>query len=300
MNYNNTATSKLNSLKRIPFEQINIKYEEDVLLYSENLKLFYKDDKIYQEDGKNLKDLLRLIKIINPIDLKFECTNILVPRIFAENHNPIPQHISVQSLFFHRVSQLNLKELKEIILFTNYNKTIYDKMWIGHERNLSSIKENDLIYLMNRRIGGWDGSIERPVIELLCSGGHMPTVWDEQTESFKTLDPTELLIKEVGEELGISISPEKIIQLGGFHNMVSNELVILCALFVDYDQLIDMIKNSKGNISENIDGIYMGIFEDVMNLYDLNPNFFAGGEKTKSSNFPSNPKLMKKIEKILK
>lgn len=300
MNNNNTATNKLNSLKRIPFEQTDIKYEEDVLLYSGNLKLLYKDDKIYQEDGKNLKDLLRLIKIINPIDLQYECTNILVPRVLAEKHNPIPQHISVQSLFFHRVSQLNLEELKKIILSINYNKTIYDNMWIGHERKLSSIKENDLIYLMNRRIGGWDGSIERPVIELLCSGGHLPTVWDEQTGSFKTLDPTELLIKEVGEELGISISPEKIVHLGGFHNEVSNELVILCALFVDYSQLIDMIKNSKGNTSENIDGIYMGVFEDVMNLYNLNPSFFAGGEKAKGSNFPSNPKLMKKIEKILK
>ena len=153
---------------------------------------------------------------------------------------------------------------------------------------------------MNRRIGGWDGSVERPVIELLCSGGHLPTVWDDQIESFKSLTPTELLIREVGEELGISIASEEIIQLGGFHNRISNELVILCALFVDYDQLIDMIKNSKGNISENIDGIYMGIFEDVMKLYNLNPNFFAGGEKAQSSNFPSNPKLMKKIKKILK
>lgn len=300
MNYNDKATRKLNSLKRISFEEIDAKYDEDVLLYSENLKLLYQIDKIYQEDGKKLKDLLRMIKIINHLDLQYECTNILVPRVFAENHNPIPQHISVQSLFFHRISKLNLEKLKELILSTKYNKTIYDSMWIGYERTLSSINENDLIYLMNRRIGGWDGSIERPVIELLCSGGHLPTVWDEQTESFKTLNPTELLIKEVEEELGISISSEKIIQLGGFHNKVSNELVILCALFVDYNQLIDIIKNSKGNISENIDGIYMGIFEDVMNLYNLNPDFFAGGEEAKSSNFPSNPKLMKKIKTILK
>lgn len=300
MNCNKAATSKLNSLKKITFEQTDIKYKENVLLYAENSKLFYSADKIYSEDGKNLKDLLRMIRIIEPLDLQYECTNILVPRVFAENHNPVPQHISVQSLFFHRLSPLNLEKLKEIILSTNYNKTIYDSMWIGRERTLSSIKGNDLIYLMNRRIGGWDGSIERPVIELLCSGGHLPTVWDEQTESFKTLNPTELLIKEIGEELGISISPEKIVQLGGFHNEVSNELVILCALFVDYNQLIDMIKHSRGNISENIDGVYMGIFEDVMNLYDLNPNFFAGGEKAKSCNFPSNPKLMKKIAKILK
>ena len=92
MNCNNRATIKLNSLKRINFEQIDTKYEEDVLLYSENLKLFYENDKIYQEDGKKLKDLLRIIKIINPLTLQYECTNILVPRVFAENHNPIPQH----------------------------------------------------------------------------------------------------------------------------------------------------------------------------------------------------------------
>ena len=300
MNYNKAATSKLNSLKKITFEQTDIKYEENVLLYIENSKLFYNADKIYSEDGKNLKDLLRVIRIIDPLDLRYECTNVLVPRVIAENHTLIPQHISVQSLFFHKVSSFNLEKLKKIILSTNYNKTAYDNMWIGHERSLSSLKENDLIYLMSRRTGGWDGSIERPVIELLCSGGHLPTVWDAQTKSFKTLDPTELLTKEIGEELGISISPEQIVQLGGFHNEVSNELVILCALFVDYNQLMDMIKNSKGNVSENIDGIYMGIFEDVMNLYDLNPNFFAGGEKAKSSNFPSNSKLMKKIKKILK
>lgn len=173
-------------------------------------------------------------------------------------------------------------------------------MWIGYERNLSSIKAKDLIYLMNRRIGGWDGSIEKPVIELLCSGGHLPTIWDEQTKLFKTLNPKELLVREVSEELGISIFPEKIIQLGGFHNKVSNEFVILCAVFVDYNQLTDMIKCSKGNISENIDGIYMGIFEDVMDLYNLNPDFFAGGKKAKDSNFSSNPKLMKQIEQILK
>lgn len=300
MNCNNRATTKLNSLKRIHFEQIDKKYEEDVLLYNENLKLFYENDKIYQEDGKKLKDLLRIIKIINPLTLQYECTNILVPRVFAENHNPIPQHISVQSLFFHKVFQINLEELKRIILSTNYNKTKHDNMWIRYEKDFSSIKENDLIYLMNRRIGGWDGSIERPVIELLCSGGHLPTVWDEQMKSFKTLYPTELLIREVDEELGICISPEKIFHIGGFHNEISNELVILCAIFVDYNQLIDMINNSKGNISENIDGIYMGDFDDVMNLYNLNPSFFAGGEKAKSSNFPSNPRLMKKIKEILK
>lgn len=300
MNYNKIATSKLNNLKRISFKNIDKNYEYDVLLYEGNSQLFYNNDKIYQIDGNNLKDLLRIIKIKDPLNLQYENTNILVPRVVAESHNPIPQHISVQCLFFHKLSLFHLKEIKEIILSTKYNKTLYDSMWIGHERSLSSIKENDFLYLMNRRIGGWDGSIEKPVIELLCSGGHISTIWDEQTRSFKTLNHIELLVREVSEELRISISPEKIIQLGGFHNEVSNELVILCALFVNYNQLIDIINRSKGNISENTDGIYIGLFQDVMNLYNLHPDYFAGGKKAKNSNFPSNHKLMKKIEKILK
>lgn len=300
MIYNEVATDKLNSLKRIGFEQIGDSYDEDVLLYTDGIKLLYKEDKIYQEDGKKLKDLLRVIKITDPLNIQYESTNILSPRVYAEKQIGIPQHISVQSLFFHRLSKENLEHLKNIILSTEYNKTVYDNMWIGYQRVIDSLKDNDLIYLMNRRVGGWDGSLERPVIELLCGGGHLPTIWDEETKLFKTLDPKELLIKEVSEELGISILPEKILELGGFHNEVSNELVILCALFVDYNELIDMINNSKGNTDENIDGIYMGIFDDVMKLYDLNPSFFAGGEKAKSSNFPSNPKLMKKIENILK
>ncbi len=299
MKYNKMATDKLNSLKRISFDQMDKTYESDVLLYEKNIKLFYTDDKIYKKDN-NLKDLLRVIKISNPLDLQYKNTNILVPRLFAENHNPIPQHISVQCLFFHRISQNNLNELRKIILSTNYNKTLYDRMWMGYKRDLESVKENDLIYLMNRRVGGWDGSIDRPVIELLCAGGHLPTIWNEQTKLFETLNPMELLIKEINEELGISVPLTKIVRLGGFHNKVSNELVILCALFVDYNQLIDIIKFSKENFSENIDGIYMGIFEDIMNLYNLNPNIFAGGEQAKNSNFPSNPKLMKKIKSFIR
>lgn len=300
MEYNELVTDKLNELKRISFEQIDLDYKEDVLLYEEDKQLLYKDDKIYRENGDKLKDLLRVVKITDPLNLEYESTNVLVPRVVAEKNDSIPQHISVQSLFFHRLSSENINELKDIVLSTKYGKTLYDNMWIGNKKSLSSIGDDELIYIMNRRVGGWDGSIERPVIELLCSGGHLPTVWDEQTEAFRTLDPMELLAREVREELGISISSENIIRLGGFHNKVSNELVILCALFVDYQQLSDIIKCSKGNISENIDGIYMGIFEDVMNLYNLNPAFFAGGEKAKESNFPSNLQLMKKIKKILK
>lgn len=46
MKYNKMATDKLNSLKRISFDQMDKTYESDVLLYEKNIKLFYTDDKI--------------------------------------------------------------------------------------------------------------------------------------------------------------------------------------------------------------------------------------------------------------
>lgn len=227
MKYNKEATAELNNLKRIPLEQINQKHPSDVLLYDKADKLFYNEDKLSDKNNNNLKDLLRVIKINASLNLNFEKTNILTPGVYAEKFHPIPQHISVQSLLFHNLSQENLENLKQLISTADYGKTSYDKMWIGLKTTPETIKSNDLIYLMNRRVGGWDGSTQRPVIELLCAGGHLPTVWIEQTKSFKTLEPIELLKREIAEELGISIPSEKVIKLGGFHNKVSNELVIL-------------------------------------------------------------------------
>lgn len=295
----NIATKKLNEIKRISFNDIYKQQEGTVLISNEDSKLIYKNDKIFQEDGKKLKDLLRVIKIIDPLNLKYENTNILVPRVLAESNNPIPQHISVQCLFFHKLESFNFQKLKEIVMNCKYQKTLYDNMWIGFEKKLTTIKEDEILYIMNRRVGGWDGSIDRPVIELLCSGGHLPTVWDEKTQSFKTLAYEELLLKEINEELGITIDSNQITRLGGFHNEMTNELVVLCALFVNFNQLIDIINYSKNNYEENIDGIYIGVFDDVMKLYDINPDFFAGGTKAKLSNFPSQDKLMKKIRKFI-
>lgn len=45
MEYNRNATSTLNDLERITFEQLNKSYESDVLLYDKNEKLYYSNDK---------------------------------------------------------------------------------------------------------------------------------------------------------------------------------------------------------------------------------------------------------------
>lgn len=295
----NIASKKLNELKKISFDQIEEHYDEDVLLYMKNKTLTYKNDKVYNEEDKNLKDLLRVIHITEPLSLKYEETKVLVPRVFAENHNPIPQHISVQCLVFHKLKMENIEKLKNIIQELKYNKTNYDNAWIGEKQNLNDLKENNILYIMNRRVGGWDGSLDRPVIELLCAGGHLPTIWNENANQFETLQPIQLLQKEFNEELGLEVSPGQFLSIGGFHNELSNELVILNALFIDFDQLKHIAHFSKENYQENIDGIYLGIFEEVMKLYNENSNIFAGGEEAKPSNFPSNYVLMKKIRNIL-
>ncbi len=296
---NKQASIKLNKLKRITFQELDIKYKNDVLLYEEKETLFYKNDKIYTKDGKNLKDLLRIIKIKDLFSMNYENTNILIPRTYAENHNPIPSHISVQCLFFHKLNANELESISEIIKNSNYNKTNYDTMWIENEKKFSDITPQDILYIMNRRVGGWDGSVANPVIELLCAGGHLPTVWNENSQSFETLSYIELLEKEIQEEVGLSILPEQVLELGKIHNKVSNELVVLYALFIDYNQLLQIIDFSKGNIKENIDGIYLGVFNDVMKLYDKKPNYFAGGESAKQSNFPSDNKIMERIKELL-
>ena len=42
-----------------------------------------------------------------------------------------------------------------------------------------------------------------------------------------------------------------------------------------------------------------GFLKTLCNLYEEYPNYFAGGEKAKPTNFPSNTALMKKIKNIL-
>lgn len=300
---NKRATELLNNLKRIDFSNLNETFNSDVVLYEEDSKLEYEDnDKVYANNCSHrisLKDLLRVIKIIDPLSVTYESTNILTPRLYAENSSQIPQHISIQCLMFNRPDCDDLKKIKDIIQHSAYGKTDYDKMWIGLNKEFDEITTKNVLYILNRRVGGWDGSINRPVIELLCTGGHLPTVWDEKNKCFRTLEFLELLTKECNEELGIDIGQEQFKLLGGFHNKVSNELVVLYCIFVSSKQLFDIIDNSKNNIGENIDGIYLGEFDDVIELYNFNASVFAGGEKARNSNFPTNKKLMKRIKNIL-
>ncbi len=298
---NKLATNYLNNLKHISFNELGKDYQEFVLLF--NNDLIYEDNNklsiINSNKKVNLKDLLRVIKIINPIECLYEDTNVLIPRTYAEAHNPIPNHISVQCLMFGNLKDIDIDELKRILNSITYNKTSYDNIWIGKDKTIDNLTQGDILYLMNRRVGGWDGSVDRPVIELLCAGGHLPTIWNDTKRTFETMDVEDLLIQEIEEEIKILVHKNQLIKLGGFHNKVSNELVIVYGMFVTNNQLFNIIDLSKGNLSENIDGIYLGEFSDVMNLYRDNSSIFAGGTEASKTNFPNDKILMKRINEIL-
>lgn len=294
------ATKTLNQMQRITEKEVDGTFFKQVLFYPGDNPLFYKNDKIYNQRAESLKDLLQVIKIQDAYFLQYEKTNILVPRVYAESQENIPEHISVQCLFFHKFQEENRDSFSAILQNTKYGKTSYDSLWIGNENFISSFTSNTILYIMNRRVGGWDGSLNRPVIELLCSGGHLPTVWNPLTKQFESLAFEDLLSREIQEELGLLIDTNRILRLGGFHNLKTNELVVLCALFVSFQELSKMLSFSMENTKENINGIYIGDFEEVMQLYKEHPEYFAGGEEAYSSNFSNQPKLMRKIRTILK
>lgn len=245
------------------------------------------------------KDLLTYIKIVDPLNLIYKTTKVVMPRTYAESLNPIPEHISVQCLLFSKINEQDANFINDKIQNDEYGKTAYDKFFISNKKQ-PKVAQGNLIYIMNRRVGGWDGNVDRPVIELLCAGGHLQTLFNEKSGKFENADLLDNLIREFQEELKIKLNKEQIAIFGGFHNKKSNELVVLCGAFVPSNNIEKIYNNSKNNFQENIDGIYVGNFEEVMSIYAKHAEFFAGGEKAKPSNFPSQELLMKKVFKFLK
>ena len=43
-------------------------------------------------------------------------------------------------------------------------------------KSFGEVRSGDRIFIFNRRVGGWDGSPERPVVEFLGAGGHVPSI----------------------------------------------------------------------------------------------------------------------------
>lgn len=301
----NTATKVLQNLKRITFEelsQVDILHEQRLLLpLGVDLELNENNQVITHGlgvlDGKQ-KDLLSYIKIINPLNLEYVDMGVLMPRTYAESLYPIPEHISVQCLIFSIIDSDTASFINEKNKSKIYGKTSYDKFIISTMTD-KAFKKGDVVYVMNRRVGGWDGSIDRPVIELLGAGGHLATYWDETINKFVSANFIENLQREFCEELKISISKENFSVFGGFHNKKSNELVVLCGAFINGVDIKSIFENTQNNIDEDIAGIYIGDFDEIISMYLMDAEPFAGGNKAKATNFPSQPDLMAKVSQYI-
>jgi hypothetical protein len=241
------------------------------------------------------KDLLTHIIITDPLNVDYVKTNILMPRTYAESLNPIPHHVSIQSIVLSRVVEEGIDKVQNLIDHTDYHKTAYDKIWVEDTNPRKVLKLGEVVIIMNRRTGGWDGSPQRPVIELLGGGGHLPTVWDKDKRNYCQMDPIVSIIKEFKEELKYPLSPNGVDIIGGFHNFISNEMVILCCVFVPFHKIVDLQRGALNNTEQNTDGIYLGTLKRVLSLYSENAESYAGGEKAKTTNFPSHPELLNRI-----
>ena len=296
---NITATKYLNALKRIPLITEN-QPDDYTLLCPHWVDVAYtRNDTIRTKGLDSLdnyrKDLLTYIQIQDALNIDYFESKILMPRTYAESLQPIACHISVQVIVLSYVTSEGIRALSQMVNSAIYGRTHYDKLWVEENEPAEILRGGEVLIVMNRRVGGWDGTPDKPVIELLGGGGHLSTIWDAGSKRFIPMKPADVAIKELDEELRYKVRPEQIDIVGGFHNETSNELVILCTAFVPFGEVIDIQRRSLNNFEENTDGIYLGRFSKVMELYRRDPSPYAGGKETKPSNFPSQPKLMNRI-----
>lgn len=179
-----------------------------------------------------------------------------------------------------------------------YGKHLMDRIWLPCSKPLALVDETDLSCIFNRRTGGWDGTKEHPVIDLLGAGGHLQTIWDGENGEFSPRDFSENLIKEIAEEIGLKVSTKDTTCIGRFLNRESRELVILSGVLIDGDKIPDIQRHALGNFAENTDGIYLGTFKETMMYYRRKPSFFAGGVRAAKTNFPNNRFIVESIERL--
>lgn len=296
----NKATQYLHSLPQISKICDSEKYDNDVFLFPPNIEFSYQNNIIVTNglgmlDRKKL-DLIRVIEVENALELKYNKTNILTPLVFAENCYDIPWHLNTQSFLFSSVSEKTIEWIKFQNKTVQYGKHEHDKFWLPFSKDINELKPGDIICVFNRRVAGWDGTPERPVIELLGAGGHLPTIWESEIDGFIELSFKENLKKEFFEELGEEISNDNIMVFGGYKNEVTHELVVLCGIELPCEILFNIQDYTTKNIEEDSRGIYLGTFEETISYYMENPVPFAGGKKAAPYNFPNRKELMQRVK----
>lgn len=297
------ATNYLKSLKRVKSVDEGRNYDCDVLLLPEHIdvavdeKCNIKTSGFDKSKDIKAKDLLRIITVDDAEKIKYQETNVLAPSVFVHSLSEKPWHITTQGFLVTRISdktKVFIKKEKER-LKTYYGKHELDCFWLPCSKLLSDVTGNDLVCIFNRRISGWDGSMDRPVVELLGAGGHLQAIWDNQKKSFCNRSLESNLKKEFDEEIGLTIKDEDIQCIGGFINDKTQELVIFSCIFIDEEDIPGIQKYALNNLVEDTDGIYLGTFLETMRYYREKPDFFAGGVKAAQTNFPNNDFIVSKI-----
>lgn len=300
------AERYINNLIRIGSIVEAEKYNERVFLLPDNIEFSLKEGDLVKTKGLGEKwdsrelDLIYPIKLEDALNLKFEYTNVLTPLAYAESCSDKPWHITTQSILFSKVTTESIEWIKEENSKNKYGRHEFDNFWLSFSKSLKELAEGETVAIFNRRVNGWDGSYDRPVIELLGAGGHLPVVWDDDINSYKPLSFEDNLIKEVKEELNLDIVKSDIVIFGGFSNVVTHELVVLCGVKIDDKLLPDIQSYAEKNIDIDTEGIYIGTFNEVIQYYRENPTPFAGGEKSAPYNFPNNLKLMNRAIEYMK
>lgn len=297
------ATEYLNSLNRIDSIDEAKNYSEDVLLLPKNIEIIVDTDSniitsgLDKEKKIKAKDLLRIIQIEDSKTIKYTETNVFSPSVYVHSLPEKPWHITTQAFLVTRIGA-DIKEYikqEELRQQNYYRKHEMDYFWLTCSKPLDLVTSNDLVCIFNRRVSGWDGAIDRPVIELLGAGGHLQAIWDDTAKCFKNRSFESNLKKEFSEEIGLSIKEDDMKCIGGFTNSTTQELVVFYCIFIEPTMIPAIQLCALNNIAEDTDGIYLGTFSETIDYYRKRPQYFAGGEKAAKTNFPNNSYIVGRI-----
>ena len=303
---NKSATDYLRSLKRVSSVEEGKLYKEDVLLLPRNIDILVEENSNVRTVGldsisdKKSKDLLRIVQVENAEQVKYTELNVLSPSVYVHLLQEKPWHITTQGFLITRINSDIRRYIKTELDRTqvHYCKHKMDRFWLPCSKAIEQTTDNDLVCIFNRRVSGWDGSLDRPVIELLGAGGHLQSVWDKKEKKFRNRTFSDNLMKEFDEEIGLEISENDIQRIGGFKNEKTQELVVFSCLYIDSMKIPEIQKYALDNLAEDTDGIYLGTFKETINYYRDNPSFFAGGEKAAKTNFPNNDFIVDGIRNL--
>ncbi len=299
------AYELLNSMDRIYDYSERTGFAKDVFLLPAGIDFDIYDDcqiKTYglgDRDSK-IRDLVRVLENIeDPLHLKYTFSNVLTPLMYAESLEDILWHITTQAILYTRITRKTIEWIKETDKTCIYGKHAMDRFWLPCNKPVDTLKDGEIIGVFNRRVAGWDGSQERPVIELLGAGGHLPSILNPDINEFHELTVRGNIRKETVEELGTEISEDSIMVFGGYTNTLTHELVILAGVEIAEDLLPMMQGYAIQNLDEDTKGIYLGRINDVILDYQKNPEPYAGGAKAAPTNFPNQKDLMEKVVSFL-